>query len=341
MFSLGKSFSFWQYAKQTSFVVAALIFLWAEHARAWDGFGHMQIAEIAWTSLDAPTKARAGQLLKLNPQYVQWTADVTSSEQDHIAFVIASTWADYIKGDTNYVNDGPQNGNRPPLGPEAGQNVGYKDLFRHKYWHFIDGPFSQDGTTLELTPIPNAQTQIELFRDTLSSSAPDNVKSYDLVWLLHLVGDVHQPLHATSRFTTSELLGDSGGNDVGIDCGGCAPNNLHWFWDNAAGVGSVQNCATVDKPECNPENVQEAITAAHALAPADPTLAAISDETVWINESFQLAQTKVYQPPIGDGRGPFTLTNGYKRAATDLANSRLALAGARLGNLIMTSLKLF
>jgi S1/P1 Nuclease len=330
--------------KQTSFVfprllIAALPLLWAGDARAWDGFGHMQIAEIAWTSLDAPTKARAGELLKLNPQYAHWIAGIAAGEQDHIAFVIAATWADYIKGDASYTDDGPQNGNRPPLGPDAFRNIGYVDHLRHKYWHFIDGPFSEDGTTLELTPIPNAQTQIELFRDTLSSSATDDVKSYDLVWLLHLVGDIHQPLHATPRFTTSKPHGDAGGNLVSIDCGGCAPKNLHWFWDNAAGDGAVHSCPQIDKPECNPENVQEAITAAHTLASADPQLGSILDETIWINESFQLAQTKVYQPPIRDDDGTFALTPGYKQAATGLANSRLALAGARLGNLIKASLK--
>jgi S1/P1 Nuclease len=339
MASIAKGISFWRAAGRTSLVLAALTLLHTAEARAWDGFGHMQIAEIAWTSLDAATRARVGQLLKLNPQYAHWIAGVPAGEEDHIAFVIAATWADYIKGDSSYMDDGPQGGNRPPPGPEAGQNIGYSDHLRHRYWHFIDGPFSQDGTTLELTPVPNAQTLIELLRDTLSTSATDDIKSYDLIWLLHIVGDIHQPLHATSRFTTSDPHGDQGGNDVKIDCGGCAPTKLHWFWDNAGGEGAINNCAAIDKPECNPENVQAAITAAHALPPADPSLASISDETVWINESFQLAQTQVYQPPIGDGSGPFTLTTDYKQAAAGIANTRFALAGARLGNLIKAWLK--
>lgn len=48
--------------------------------------------------------------------------------------------------------------------------------------------------------------------ETLGSLASDDVRSYDLVWLLHLVGDLHQPLHATSRFSNG--LDDArGGND--------------------------------------------------------------------------------------------------------------------------------
>jgi hypothetical protein len=69
----------------------------------------------------------------------------------------------------------------------------------HRYWHFVDLPFSRDGTALQQTKKPNALTQIIVFQDTIASAtADDDVKSYDMVWLLHLVGDVHQPLHATA-----------------------------------------------------------------------------------------------------------------------------------------------
>jgi len=46
--------------------------------------------------------------------------------------------------------------------PGRGQNTGYDDFNRHKYWHFVDMPFSQEGTNVtSLTiPTPDAQTQI-------------------------------------------------------------------------------------------------------------------------------------------------------------------------------------
>jgi hypothetical protein len=58
----------------------------------------------------------------------------------------------------------------PAPGPEADQNIGYSDHFMHKYWHFIDKPFSTDGSALEQPSFPNAQTQIALFRKALASS---------------------------------------------------------------------------------------------------------------------------------------------------------------------------
>ena len=76
--------------------------------------------------------------------------------------------------------------------------------------------FRSAPTTLRLglIPYPNVETETAVFRQTLSSNATSKLKSYDLVWLLHLVGDIHQPLHCTSRFTSTQPQGDSGGNDV-------------------------------------------------------------------------------------------------------------------------------
>jgi len=56
------------------------------------------------------------------------------------AFIQAATWPDFIRSAPAYSSDGPNGGNKPPNTPEASQNIGYKDFFRHKYWHFINIP---------------------------------------------------------------------------------------------------------------------------------------------------------------------------------------------------------
>jgi hypothetical protein len=60
------------------------------------------------------------------------------------------------------------------------------------------------------------------------------VKSYDLVWLIHLVGDAHHPLHATSRFTAADP-GDNGGNAETVTPANAANESLHAFWDGLLG----------------------------------------------------------------------------------------------------------
>jgi len=60
----------------------------------------------------------------------------------------------------------------------------------------------------------------------------------------------------------------------------------------------------------------------------------------WIDESFAAAQASVYKnPPIGLGTGTFTLTPTYKTKAKQIAQKRVALAGARLAKILNTELK--
>jgi hypothetical protein len=293
-------------------------------AFAWFKFGHMEIAAFAWSRLDAPVQAAAARLLKLNPMYPLWVNGAADSDRDRIAFIKAAVWADDIKDAASYTSDG----DRPPPGPQASQNIGYADHLMHKYWHFVDTPFSPDGTKLVRAAKPNAQTQIAAFRTALSDpKKSDEIRSYDLVWLLHLVGDVHQPLHATSRFTKTQRTGDQGGNLVEIDCGaGCDDAKLHFFWDDAPGLGKD------DSPE-------EAAAAAKLLPEPDPRLASIANEATWIRESFQAARKLAYAPPVGVGRGPFPLSDEYKSRAKEVADQRAALAGARLATLLTAALK--
>ncbi len=185
-----------------------VVVLLSHNALAWNGFGHMTVAAIAYEKLTPKARDRATALLKVNPNYDQWVAGIQAQDKDRVAFIMAATWLDFIKSAKGYTNDG-----NVPSGPDAARNIGYKDKLQHRYWHFIDMPYSLDGTPLVNPIAPNAKTQIAAFRKTLKSSgASDELKSYDLVWVIHIVGDVHQPLQATSRFDKDHPKGDEGRN---------------------------------------------------------------------------------------------------------------------------------
>ena len=162
------------------------------------------------------------------------------------------------------------------------------------------------------------------------------MKSYDLVWLLHLVGDVHQPLHCVSRFDAADPKGDRGGNNVNLTgnvqppvcddpryCPFGPPSELHAFYDTIAGSGY---------------GVRAVEQAAPGLPKPDTSKAAIRDVTVWVQEGFDLAQNAVYVAPIGVGDGPFAVTPAYQAAAFKLGQKRIALAGARLAALLNDAL---
>ena len=302
----------------------------------WGPIGHMTVAYIAYERLKPATKARVRDLLKMNPDYASWDkqipAGTSAEDHDRIIFVSASIWADDIKGEPQYSDDGPDPGGNIPDGASSSQNTGYGDMLRHRYWHFIDVPFSTDGAKLPAIPAPNAETQIDAFRAVLVSDQPDELKSYDLVWLLHLVGDIHQPLHATERVTQDDAQGDAGGNKVKLR--GDASSNLHSYWDDLPGTDS-QYCAK--KVHC----VERAVVLGNAL-PAAPLKAAGETKTaIWVHESFEAARTVVYEEPIGPKDGPYTIVpwSAYETRAEHVAQARMALAGARLAEVLNHELK--
>ena len=291
-------------------------------AYAWNPRGHMMVAAVAYSKLKPAVKGRVQTILLLNPDRPNWVAMIPAgtspANKKKMLFMIAATWPDRIKGNAAYHDDGPDGGNRPPTDGTADRNTGFDDFARHKYWHFVDQPFSTDGTTLAPVPTPNAQTQILAFRTVLASTNQDTLKAYDLSWLLHLVGDVHQPLHCTARFSSDLPDGDQGGNLVKLNGN---PHELHAFWDAAGGTSN---------------DLASIIAAANSLPVA---LEGSMDAAVWIDESFNAAKSRVYKAPIGPGKGPFTVTAAYKTAATKLANKRIALAGARLAKILNDELK--
>lgn len=293
-------------------------------ALAWNSRGHMAVAAVAWDHLTPAAKARATALLKLNPYYSTWIQGVATADQDRVAFLKAATWSDDIKRDHTYIDDSYK-----PTDPASADITDYNDHKMHKGWHFIDYGFSPDGTPLE-APFPtNAVTQIAKAEDVIASTAAtDSAKSYSLSWLLHLVGDIHQPLHATSRFTQALPHGDTGGNAIKAcpaTTDTCGPrDNLHGFWDDLVG------------DDLRPETLTPLL--AH-MPKASADELAVTAPNDWAEESFSIAQKSVYVSPVGTGTGPYHLTQAYRDNARAIAEQRIELAGERLAILINTKLK--
>jgi hypothetical protein len=149
---------------------------------------------------------------------------------------------------------------------------------------------------------------------------------------LHLVGDVHQPLHATTRATQGDPKGDAGGNNVKLL--GDAAGNLHSYWDELP--GSDCNFYS-NKIRCAD---RAAVFGKQVKAPAAKA-AHNTSAAAWVQESFALARSQVYHPPIASGDGPYTIVprSAYEVSAYRLAQKRVALAGARLAEVLNHELK--
>jgi hypothetical protein len=187
---------------------------------------------------------------------------------------------------------------------------------------------------LPATPTPNIVTALEENVNTLRTSTDQNARAQALRFIIHFVGDIHQPLHCATRVDRAHPDGDRGGNLVKIKVKG--PNgqlkdtNLHSYWDG--GLGSFPKTG----PNFTPPPLSQ-IPSAAALArrgnPAtDPKLHLDrpTDFAAWAAESTQLAKDVVYKN-ISDGT---RVTTGYNQAGLKVARKRVAWGGYRLAALL-------
>jgi hypothetical protein len=279
------------------FSVAGLLLL-ALPLHAWNATGHRIVSAIAYDHLTPKARARVDELLSQHPDFK------TLLGRD--AFLAESVWPDTIRGDNRFYDDARANAQPTPLLP------GFPSMARHTNWHYIDIPFSPDGTPLEPAPSPNALIDL---RRILKEA---NLNAYDVPWLVHLTGDVQQPLHFTSRFTKSQPKGDQGGNLVYVTPG----RNLHALWDDLAGSDTTDAYVNRYAAEITTEflkgNGQQ------------PRLS--RDPKRWVEEGFDLAKREVYTfgPETGSREHPLSLPAGYEENARRVARVQLAKAGFRL-----------
>lgn len=106
-------------------------------------------------------------------------------------------------------------------------------------WHFIDIPVVDPAWTGTPVPVPSADTNpwaITAGHSTVYDKKSAYLdKARQLRFLVHLVGDIHQPLHAAAYFSDQFPTGDAGGNlwpVAGVDY----TTELHAVWDSGAGL---------------------------------------------------------------------------------------------------------
>ena len=303
--------------------VALTLLILVMPAQAWNGKGHMTVAYIAYKNLDPAVKSKIDTLLESHPDFARLreSAGAPNSTNYHlIIFMNAAIWPDTIRDDPRFYDETDSESEPTERLP------GFPSMKRFTRWHYIDFPFTTDGSP---TTPPASVNALKLMVAARRAINNQNVKvetrAYLLSWLLHVAGDVHQPLHCTSRFThdlspPENPDGDRGGNGFRISPfpvleGNFSARNLHSFWDNVLGV----------------RNDTAAIEAlATQIMTEHPKPSMIStNEQVWITQSFNLARDRVYtiQPNT-------VVPTTYVSNAQKLARERIALAGYRLARVL-------
>jgi len=285
-------------------LLLSLVLLTPSPAFCWWELGHQAIARLAADYLTPAARTRISRILGVPDT----PADVAD------AMAKASTWADEVKGETKTGD-----------------------------WHYIDLTLEDKKSDIPLRCKDNdcAPARIRLFEAQLASHANDPRWSEldALRFLIHLVGDIHQPFHSASD-------ADQGGNCEKLNPPIGLAKNLHALWD-----GEI----------------------VHAILPDDKTLAADLETDVdqmgsdrqkqlsagkeddWTWESHLLAQEDIYgklhipvEPPVFPktcDEAPIEIS-GFKPQVDGLyidsmkpvVRAQLTKAGLRLAQILNESL---
>jgi S1/P1 Nuclease len=145
-------------------------------------------------------------------------------------------------------------------------------------------------------------------------NAPIMVRRVALYYVAHLVGDMHQPLHAGRA-------GDRGGVDISVSYRG-ETTNLHFFWDTNL----------VELETGTDEEIAKRLTG--NLTAEERLKWQAGDPTQWTNESVTLVRSYAY-----NAASSVELSDDYVEKARPIVRSRLAQAGLRLAWLLNIALK--
>jgi hypothetical protein len=287
----------------------------AAPAWSWGFVGHHIVALIAERRLSPPVREKIRKLL-MDGKY---------------SMVDISTCADQLRGDSRPGPDRP--------GDEMCRTLSGPVPPTNALWHYIDIPVPTKSKTLEpFCPEGNCVTaRINSFSETLRTSADDAQRRQALLFLVHFLGDIHQPLHAAERAC------DRGGNAERVNffmAGDKRPSlTLHSVWDSQEVELAMKNSGITD----------ERAYAASLLQSIQPGKAkkwarASAEQIAW--ESYKLAVKNAYAgipyqdfcnnqkpPPIVTDLTPLYEQNGSR-----IVREQLMKAGVRLAAMLEADL---
>ncbi|HEY0767253.1 MAG TPA: S1/P1 nuclease, partial [Steroidobacteraceae bacterium] len=264
---------------------------------AWGGQGHRTVGAIADRLLSS--QAHAAVALLLNGDL-----DKFGNLSGRSTLEAVSEWPDEISG-------------TPAARPR---------------WHYDDAPICAHAPKTRYCPDGQCNTEQlkRLITVVADPRAAPRERNEALKWIVHLVGDIHQPLHAADN-------GDRGGNRVPVVLQGVRTRgreSLHRAWDNDL-VKLALHARNRQQPPGDLDALAlEARSLVHDAGQGSPGS--------WALESNNLARNVAYH------YGGFAcdsvaahivvLDHAYQQEAEAIVRERVLLAGARLAGILNRTL---
>jgi len=180
-------------------------------------------------------------------------------------------------------------------------------------WHYVNFPRGSCSYD-KARDCPTGSCVIEAIGAQLAilkSKAPDADRLQALKFVVHLIGDVHQPLHAG-------YADDKGGNTVQLQSFGKG-SNLHSLWDSGLVANRVGGAAALK---------QEISAASQGAAPA-----ATANAALWATESCKIVEAAGFYPDSRKVDGTYLAAHEFTLKA------RLTAAANRLAAVLNDSLR--
>ncbi len=256
---------------------------------AWNETAHMLVAKIAYDKLNPATRVKIDRLIGyLHQEY----ADINTFPQ-------AAVWADKIRWQQKL------------------------DVFTH--WHYIDQPLIKDGGNPDINIIDtdNAMWAIEKIRAFIPNEKANSFeRARFLALLIHIVGDIHQPLHTVALVSAKYPKGDRGGNDYIVNYKNKS-SNLHKVWDEGVGAFAQSNTSIDDT------SAQAIAIVAHYPPSYFADRLKQKEVQQWLKEGLKIADADVYSTPENQ-----PLSTAYVKQGSAIAEQQVAIAGYRLAEML-------
>nr|WP_043603017.1 S1/P1 nuclease [Novosphingobium sp. Rr 2-17] len=270
-------------------ILAALSALVSTPVFAWGSLGHRTVGAIAFANVQPGTRAAIRRLLAHQ-------AEIDTPQCKMSTIEDASTWPDCIKGER------------------------WRWAYQNS-WHYHDQPVCGTFNLKANCRDGNCATaQIDRDAKLLADRKLAPVLRLEaLAFLVHFVGDVHQPLHIGENE-------DQGGNAVKADYGIAPGRNLHSIWDGVL----AERAITSARPPL-----------VRVYSKAEKAALATGGTEDWARESYEISRDFLYPLAFG-GKLPCDVKENQKivwnnaaiEQAIPVIDERIERAGLRLAAML-------
>lgn len=284
-----------------------------DRASAWSRPGHMVTAAIAYSDLanDPAVKSAIVELIEAHPDRAPFEVAIDRTVGEARArrlFYECARWPDDARG----------------------------TAYDHPTWHYAARPVHADrgsngsANRIEGSAIEAFALNFRVLADRRASKAE---RAVALCWVMHLVGDIHQPLHTAQLFSHTFPDGDQLGSKQFVRATPHHdPVTLHWFWDDR-----VHRSGTQDSVETRATEITS--SSPRATASTHSADFALWAEQESYAEAVRLAYGKLLITSAKPADAP-VLPQAYIDETLKSAEQRVALAGHRLASVLREALNI-